>query len=599
MSSSRPWLALVISVFCLPLFVGLGRADIEHDEAIYSFGVDRLLESGDWLAPKSSPDEDNVFLEKPPLKFWIVAAPIAAGLLPHDEYGIRFWDALFGGLAFVYVFAIGHRLAGPVCGLSAVLVLFVHRPLLFEHGLRTNNMEAPLLLSYCGGVFHYLRWAVSDGARAGREGHAAAAALWFTLGFMTKFVAALFLPLVLGLAGLVHAPVRRRLLGDLALWGAVLAGVVILCAPWFVYAHVRFGPLLWETILQEHVYNRFTDFLDPAHLQPWHYYAVSLRDRLDESSSLGLAALGALLLMVQTIRRRWFEGTTILLWLVLPLGLMSLGTSKLYHYAYPFVPGAALAAGYLAASVATVGALVLNQIVRAAGGLVERRPGLVARLSRPGVRIVLRTVGVSALIVAAVSVAYGPVRIAAGSVEVFRSSGVLRPLVVALLFAVLAGAGRQVAWPVAVLAVASYLPVAAYWDTWTRLAIGASPMRRVTSCLKDLDPRLDEGTRSRGLYVDVPPEHVTHGMYYYFRRLQPWQRTEAPAPSALGRYLEDRAVWRPLLVHDAVYQAYMRGDTGTRTRVSSPPMVALPNVVVLLPGPFSACAADTARTPGR
>ena len=37
-----------------------------------------------------------MFLEKPPLKFWIVAAPIRAGLLPHDEFGLRFWDAVFG-----------------------------------------------------------------------------------------------------------------------------------------------------------------------------------------------------------------------------------------------------------------------------------------------------------------------------------------------------------------------------------------------------------------------------------------------------------------------------------------------------------------------
>ena len=97
MSVSRPWLALVLVLFCLPLFIGLRSLDLETDEAIYSFAVDRILEIGDWLQPKSSPSETAVFLEKPPLKFWIVAAPIRAGLLPHDEFGLRFWDALFGG----------------------------------------------------------------------------------------------------------------------------------------------------------------------------------------------------------------------------------------------------------------------------------------------------------------------------------------------------------------------------------------------------------------------------------------------------------------------------------------------------------------------
>ena len=112
-------LGLVALVFALPLYIGLGRADLRGDEAGHSFSVDRILEIGDWLAPKNSPGEEAVFLEKPPLKFWIVAAPIKAKLLPHDEFGLRFWDPLFAGVAFLYVFAIGSCLAGPMCGAVA------------------------------------------------------------------------------------------------------------------------------------------------------------------------------------------------------------------------------------------------------------------------------------------------------------------------------------------------------------------------------------------------------------------------------------------------------------------------------------------------
>src|SRR5580700_9477103 len=98
MKISRPWLAVVIALFALPLFFGLGHLDLKGDEAAHSFSVDRILEIGDWLAPRSSPSDDTIFLEKPPLKFWIVAAPIKLGLLPHSEFGMRFWDALLGGL---------------------------------------------------------------------------------------------------------------------------------------------------------------------------------------------------------------------------------------------------------------------------------------------------------------------------------------------------------------------------------------------------------------------------------------------------------------------------------------------------------------------
>jgi hypothetical protein len=347
---SRPWLVLVLAAFCLPLFIGLGRADLETDEAIYSFAVDRILEIGEWLEPKSSPSETAVFLEKPPLKFWLVAAPIKAGLLPHTEFGLRFLDAVFGSVSFLYVFAIGTLLAGPVCGAVAVLLLFIHIPLIHVHGLRTNNMEGALVLSYCAGVFHFLRWAATDQAER-RRPHVYAMSLFFVLGFMTKFVAALFLPFTLGLVVIASATGRARLVADLRTWmrGALL--VLVLCAPWFVYAHIRFGSLLWQTILGEHVVRRLTNYLDPTHLQPWHYYLTTMWTEFQKDQVWWLVAGGVVVLLVQTVRRRWLAGAVVLLWGAVPLAIISAGTSKVYHYAYPFLPPVALAAGYAVALV--------------------------------------------------------------------------------------------------------------------------------------------------------------------------------------------------------------------------------------------------------
>ena len=145
------------------------------------------------------------------------------------------------------MFAIGSRLAGPVCGAVAVLILFVHGPLLFDHGLRSNNMEASLVLCYCGGIFHY-----RDGPRGPMNGGAAftrwPSGLYFVLGFMTKFVAALFLPLVLAAATLLVRAPRAKLAREWRLWTAVGALVLALVAPWFVYANVRFGTFFWHTI---------------------------------------------------------------------------------------------------------------------------------------------------------------------------------------------------------------------------------------------------------------------------------------------------------------------------------------------------------------
>ena len=76
----------------MPLLVGLDRQDVRNDEAIYNYAAQRMVETGDWLTPRYV-DTDGLFLEKPPLKFWLVAVPIRMGWIPNTEAGIRLVDA--------------------------------------------------------------------------------------------------------------------------------------------------------------------------------------------------------------------------------------------------------------------------------------------------------------------------------------------------------------------------------------------------------------------------------------------------------------------------------------------------------------------------
>src|SRR5262249_57472486 len=109
-----------------------------------------------------------------------------------------------------------------------------------------NQMEGPVFLSYCGGVYHFLRWQVAEGRR--KQAHAFAVGLYFVLGFMTKFVAASFLPLVLGLGALGFRATRAKFAADWRLWLSVTALAIALIAPWFIYPYVQFGSELWNTM---------------------------------------------------------------------------------------------------------------------------------------------------------------------------------------------------------------------------------------------------------------------------------------------------------------------------------------------------------------
>ena len=69
---------------------------------------------------------------------------------------------------------------------------------------------------------------------------------------------------------------RARLIRDWRLWRAVALLVAVLILPWFVYAQIRFGRLLWDTMLGAHVLVRFTAPSCAEHRQPWNFYLVSI-----------------------------------------------------------------------------------------------------------------------------------------------------------------------------------------------------------------------------------------------------------------------------------------------------------------------------------
>jgi len=547
--------ALVAALFCVPLFVGLGAADLDNDEAIYAFAVDVMLRSGDWLTPRSAPNESVPFLEKPPLKLWIVAAAIRMGLLPHDEFGLRFWDAVFSGLAFLYVFAIGRRLGGPLAGFGAVALLFAHYPLLFAHGLRTNNMEAAVFLCHCAGVHHYLAWRVSE-RRGARWLHATAVALAFVLGFMTKFVAALFLPLVLGVAAFLSRPDRARLRRDWTPWAAAGLLAAGLIAPWFVCQFRQFGADVWRIMFDAHVMTRFTTFLDPAHVRPWHYYADQLIRQLRWSGSLGVALVGLVLLAAVAVRHRRGDALVVLTWFVVPVALISVLSSKLYHYVYPFLPALALG-----------------------GGLA---------------------VAVAARLAWSLPAACWPAR---DPVAGPASPGAAPAPAGRLLRSVQAG--------LALLVVLALLPVGAWRRNFSFLGHEPHPLRSMRDCLAAVNAR-DGRPGASGPGVWAEAESLSHVYHYYLHGLGPWQMRDFPSDPTVYVHLYAPGSYRPVLLSRERFEAFIglaqAGDhvlieraarkagldpavLAAAARQTPVAQVRFPAEVLMLPGPFSACAA--------
>jgi 4-amino-4-deoxy-L-arabinose transferase-like glycosyltransferase len=594
-------LALVVGLFCAPLFLGLGAFDQRNDEAIYSYAVDRILETGDWLTPRSIPT-DGPFLEKPPLKFWLVAGAMRLGLLPVDDRGMRLLDALFCSAAFVYVYLLGQRMAGPVAGAISVFLLFSYDPLLFEHGVRGNNMEGMLMLAYAGGVYHFSRWATDDRADVRRR-HALGTAVLFVAAFMSKFVAAAFLPII----GVSSLALRRR---DWPVWRArwrewlLPAGLAaLLIAPWFAYQSVRGGGQFWYEIVGVHVYARFFETLVPSHLAPWHHYFTKTWSEFGTSGRQVITALGAAALIWPAWRHRDWLAQLSLTWWIVPFALMSLGTSKLFYYAYPFLPPLALGGGLVAA--ACVRALRGPGLDRLAARLGVSLPEADATGPLTRRRRVLLGGGALCVALAIATALFGSLTVEIDGVRLFRNSSAPRAVFLGAVLWYLGGFRRRALMTAGVAGLALLLPVSGYAHRVQRFSTIDHPLRTIRDCALAVQAT----GASPGVLAASGDLH--HAYFYYLRRLGPWMAGDSAPEGELARRLEDPHAQTPVILSMADYVA-LGGRApagGPATPMLFSPVAAgahltrpLPRgvsigdvVVILLPGSYEPCAVPAAR----
>lgn len=603
----------MLGLFCAPLFVGLNRSDFRSDEAIYAYAVDRMVETGDWLTPRSIP-YDGPFLEKPPLKLWLVAAAIGARLLPSDEFGQRFLDAAFAAVAFVYVYWIGRRLAGWICGFVSVLALFTFHRLLFEHGLRDQTMEAALVLSFCGGVYHFARW-VEDPPAGRTSRHAWASAAYLTLGFMTKFVAVLFLPLVCAVALAWRDNAWRRLRSSWRVWIGPLLVAAAAPVPWFVYQSLRHGSAFWQTIVGEHVYTRFTSSLDPRHLQPWYFYYAETWSELVLAGSEWLAAAGMAMLAVHAWKERPWLARFVFLWWLLPVVLISAGTSKAFHYAYPFLPPVALgigavvqgvlhllerglASGVRAGVVAVQqGArrLVSTRVAAMVRGMSSAQNGWPSRRWRL-LRGLLVASATAALAISVWTAMAGPVRWELHGIRVLSNTTVVRPIFTAAVLFGLSGSIVSMSRLLAIGIVALIALVPAYSSTIARLAVVDHPLRTIRDCAVAATP-----SPTTHVYPSYD-ELRDHSFFYYLRGAGPWiEHNDSPKLDELQLRLYAPGQHSLVILSAADYgNLIAQQASGDAKAGGMPPGLSLsPDVVLLTPGPFERCTAAAVAAGGR
>jgi len=313
--------------------------------------------------------------------------------------------------------------------------------------------------------------------------------------------------------------------------------------------------------------ERMTTSLDTSHIKPWPYYWVTIYKTFSYAGALALVSCGIVALAVQAVRRQWADAALVLLWAFLPLALISMGTSKLIHYLYPYAPPFALAGGYLAAMI------------------VMLAPAPIERIGWPRAAMAGAALLLAAL--AAATALFGDVRLPVAGHVIFRNADVFRPIAAALFAGCVALGGRTFSQAAAVCAALMFLPVPAYAENLARLTASPSPLRDMRDCM------LDEQTLggAAGLYVDLPGTELQHHTYYYFRRLGPWVRADSDRPVDVSAVAASIRQGRPLLFSDSRFSSLVRAwhaDPATAS-VKLPPVLHVDATTLVLPGVYSAC----------
>jgi hypothetical protein len=228
-------------------------------------------------------------------------------------------------------------------------------------------------------------------------------------------------------------------------------------------------------------------------------------------------AVGFLVLAGWTVRHRQPDALVIVLWLVVPMTAISAATSKLYHYAYPFLPPLALAGGYLAALMLAVARAPADRWLERFDQAVRLKwPRLAHARQTPAARVTAIAAIIVAVGLAVGSLVLGRVLITVGALE-FASAGVLRPGLAIVLLAVLIGVPRRLRPALVTVLVVSLLPLQGYRDSLLLLAAGPHPRRSVSDCIRSIQNGHPEGIR-----VNVADRPINQSTFYYFDKLGPW-----------------------------------------------------------------------------
>ncbi len=331
MKRSMLFLFILLAFGGILFFYNIGGWDLWNpDEPRYAQVAKEMLQGEGWIIPHLN---SEVYLDKPPLFFWLMAAAakVIGGM---NEFAARFPSALFGLLTLPLLFFLGKKLFSEKVGFLAALILATNIEYFWL--VRRASIDATLTffttaaitLLYIGFYQQRGRWILY-----------LLAYLAIVLAVLAKLQVGLIVPvLVVGGYFLVQRDMRffkdPAHIPGIALFVAFIGG-------WLALAYLSGGAdYLWGLLYQK-TSSRLLG--ETSHTRPLYYYLVNFPGNfipwicfLPSAMIYGLSAKG-----------RKKEFIFVFFWFVVIFVSFSLFKAKRELYLLPLYPAAALMVGYL------------------------------------------------------------------------------------------------------------------------------------------------------------------------------------------------------------------------------------------------------------
>jgi 4-amino-4-deoxy-L-arabinose transferase-like glycosyltransferase len=348
-----PALAAALTIVWFALLAH--RPLYDPDEGRYAEIPREMVSGGDWVVPHLN---GLVYLEKPPLQYWLTAATFR--LLGQSEFTARLWTGLAGFASLGMVFGVAARLWGfraglRALGLTAASLLFTA----LGHQLTLDMLLSTWLLAALA-CFLMAEAGTAAGGSAARHARRWMLVCWaaMALAVLTKGLIGALVPACVLLLYMIWQRDLRLLRRLHVAWGMPI--FLSIAAPWFVLA-ARANPAFLQFFFVREHFQRFLTSIENRS-EPWWFF-------------LPVLIIGILPWLPQALRAlmlpwrlraepRSFQPTRLLwAWSVFVVVFFSSSNAKLIPYVLPAIPALALLCAAPSAAAGTRRDLIVSALL--------------------------------------------------------------------------------------------------------------------------------------------------------------------------------------------------------------------------------------------